>query len=34
MGGLYTVFNNMEDLNKVKREFPGSVINWTEMNRP
>ena len=34
MGGLYTVFNNMEDLNKVKQEFPGSFINWTEMNRP
>ena len=34
MGGLYTVFNNMEDLNKVKQEYPGSVINWTEMNRP
>jgi copper chaperone NosL len=34
MGGTYTVFNNMEDLNKVKQAFPGSVINWTEMNRP
>lgn len=34
MGGQYSVFNSMEDLNKVKQEFPGSVTNWTEINRP
>jgi copper chaperone NosL len=34
MGGMYTVFSSMGDLNKVKQEFPGSVINWTEMNIP
>ena len=34
MGGPYTVFTSMEDLNEVKQAFPGSVMNWAEMNKP
>jgi len=34
MGGMYSVFSSMEELNKVKQEYPGSVMNWSEMNRP
>ena len=34
MGGTYTAFSSMENLNKVKQEFPGSVLNWNEMNKP
>jgi len=34
MGGMYTVFSNMEDLNKVKQAYPGSVMDWSEMNKP
>jgi copper chaperone NosL len=34
MGGLYSAFNSMDSLNKVKHEFPGSVTNWKEMNTP
>jgi copper chaperone NosL len=34
MGGFYSAFKSMENLNKVKQEFQGSVTNWKEMNTP
>lgn len=34
MGGMYTAFKSMENLNKVKLEFTGSVVKWNEMNKP
>jgi copper chaperone NosL len=34
MGGLYSAFQRMENLNQIKQEFPGSVVNWNEINTP
>lgn len=34
MGGAYTAFNSLENLNKVKQEFPGPAIDWSELNKP
>ena len=34
MGGLYSAFSTMENLSRVKQEFPGSVLNWNEIIKP
>jgi copper chaperone NosL len=34
MGGMYSAFNSMDNLNKVKQEYPGTVTNWDTMSKP
>ncbi len=33
MGGVYALFKNLENLKKVRQEYPGTVINWNEVNK-